>query len=147
MRPQPCSSEPTAQVSPLLDNPAIMSTTGDLYVASLLAGFFEAGWSVQVLVGDSDRQQFEASRLARPKVVKHLKTMSDTARALPDDIKARMPKVDWQSWVDLGDYLPPRNERARALVWTAIEAWLPPAGAALRRYRHQMPELWQFKLP
>jgi len=146
LRDTTASTEPTARISPLPDNPDIMSTTGDLYVASLLAGFFEAGWSVQVLVGDADRQQFEASRLARPKVEKHLKAMSDAARAMPDDIKARMPKVDWQSWIDLGDYLPPKNERARALVWTAIEAWLPPAGAALRRYRRQMPELWAFKL-
>lgn len=118
----------------------------DLYVASLLANFFEAGWSVQVLVGDADQAQYEASRLARPEAEKHLRHMSDIARALPEDVRAQMPKVDWQNWVDLGDYLPPQDAHARALVWAAISAWLPPDGAALRRYRRQLPDLWRFKL-
>jgi len=122
------------------------ATANDLYVASLLANFFEAGWAVQVLVGDANQAQYEASRLARPAVEKHLRTMADTARALPDSVRERMPKVDWQSWEELGAYLPPRDHAARALVWTAIDAWLPPAGLELRRYRRQLPQLWRFKL-
>jgi uncharacterized protein with HEPN domain len=119
--------------------------SGDLYVASLLASFFEAGWSVQVLVGDADQAQYESSRLARPAVEKHLANMSAIARSLPEEARDLMPKVDWQSWVDLGDYLPPQDAHARALVWTVIEAWLPPAGRELRRYRQQLPQLWNFK--
>lgn len=119
--------------------------SGDLYVASLLASFFEAGWSVQVLVGDADQAQYESSRLARPEVEKHLATMSAIARSLPEDVRDLMPKVDWQGWMDLGDYLPPHDAQARALVWTVIEAWLPPAGRELRRYRQQLPQLWSFK--
>ncbi len=118
----------------------------DLYVASLLAGFFEAGWSIQVLVGDADRPQYEGSRLARPQVEKHLRTMVNVAGALPQDVRDLMPKVDWDSWVELGQHLPPQSEHDRALLWTAIDAWLPPAGAALRRYRLQMPQLWRFNL-
>jgi uncharacterized protein with HEPN domain len=118
----------------------------DMYVASLLAGFFEAGWSIQVLVGDADRPQYEGSRLARPQVEKHLRTMVNVAAALPQAVRDQMPKVDWDSWVELGQHLPPRSEHDRALLWTAIDAWLPPAGAALRRYRLQMPQLWQFNL-
>jgi uncharacterized protein with HEPN domain len=120
--------------------------SSDLYVASMLANFFEAGWSVQVLVGDADQAQYEASRLARPEAEKHLRHMSEIARALPEDVRAQMPKVDWQCWSDLGDYLPPRDAHARSLVWTAIHAWLPPDGQAMRRYRRQLPQLWRFKL-
>ncbi len=118
----------------------------DLYAASLLKGFFEAGWSIQVLLGDADRAQYEQSRLARPRIEMHLQHMADAARALPAVVKAQMPKVDWQSWAELGEHLPPRTSHDRDLVWTAIEAWLPPAGAALRRYRKDLPELWRFKL-
>ena len=121
-------------------------SANDLYVASLLAGFFEAGWSIQVLLGDADQAQFEHSRLARPQIEVHLKRMSDIARTLPADVRASMPKVDWESWAELGAHLPPRTAHDRALVWTAIDAWLPPDGAALRRYRRELPELWRFRL-
>lgn len=125
-----------------------MNTTSNaLYVASLLGNFFEAGWAIQVLVGDADQAQYEASRLARPEVEKHLRSMADTARDLPEDVRAQMPRVDWESWIALGEHLPPRDARARALVWTAIDAWLPPAGLELRRYRRQLPQLWRFELP
>lgn len=117
-----------------------------MYIASLLANFFEAGWSIQVLLGDMNRSQYEASRLARPTIERHLRTMSDSARALPAEVREQMPRVDWQSWEELGDYVPPRDEHARALVWTALESWLPPAGAELRRYRRQLPALWRFQL-
>jgi uncharacterized protein with HEPN domain len=119
---------------------------GDLYVSSLLANFFEAGWSIQVLVGDADQAQYEASRLARPEAEKHLANMAAIAQALPESVRALMPKVDWQSWIELGDYLPPKDAHARSLAWTAIHAWLPPAGAAMRRYRRELPDLWRFKI-
>jgi uncharacterized protein with HEPN domain len=121
-------------------------SVNDLYVASLLTGFFEAGWSIQVLLGDADQTQFENSRLARPRIEAHLKRMSDIARALPTSVRALMPKVDWESWAELGEHVPPRTAHDRSLQWTAIEAWLPPAGAALRRYRRELPELWRFQL-
>ncbi len=122
------------------------SSTEKLVVASLLNGFFEAGWSIQVLLGDADRKQFESSRIARPQAEAHLKRMCEIARDLPEEVRDLMPKVDWQSWAELGEHLPPQDARDRALIWTAIEAWLPPAGLEMRRYRRQYPELWQFKL-
>lgn len=121
-------------------------TSNNLYIASLLANFFEAGWAIQVLVGDASRAQYEASRLARPEVEKRLRHMADTARDLPEDVRGQMPRVDWESWVELGEHLPPRDAQARALVWTVIDAWLPPAGQELRRYRRQLPELWRFEM-
>jgi uncharacterized protein with HEPN domain len=119
---------------------------GDLYVSSLLANFFEAGWSIQVLVGDADQAQYEASRLARPEAEKHLANMASIAQALPESVRELMPKVDWESWIELGEHLPPKDAHDRSLAWTAISAWLPPAGAAMRRYRRELPDLWRFKL-
>lgn len=121
------------------------ATANDIYVASLLANFFEAGWSVQVLLGDMDRTQYEASRLARPAIQKHLRAMTETARSLPDEARVQMPKVDWQSWEDLGAHLPPRTPADRDLVWTVLEHWLPPQGRELRRYRQQLPQLWRYR--
>ncbi len=121
------------------------ATASEIYVASLLANFFEAGWSVQVLLGDMTRPQYEASRLARPAIQKHLRTMATTAASLPPDVRDQMPKVDWQSWEDLGDHLPPRCPADRDLVWTVLEHWLPPEGRELRRYRQQLPQLWRYR--
>lgn len=117
-----------------------------LFVASSLANFFEAGWSIQVLVGDADRAQYEASRLARPESERHLAHMAEIAAALPPAVRAQMPKVDWESWIEIGQHLPPRTAHDRALVWTAISVWLPEAGAVMRRYRRQLPGLWRFRL-
>jgi uncharacterized protein with HEPN domain len=123
---------------------AAFMTSSGLYVSSLLANFFEAGWSIQVLIGDADQAQYESSRLARPEVEKHLRQMVGIAEALPEHVRMQMPKVDWQSWMDLSAHVPPQNAHDRALVWTAINVWLPPDGQALRRYRRQLPELWRF---
>jgi hypothetical protein len=57
-----------------------------------------------------------------------------------------MAKVDWQSWVELGEHLPPRDAAASALVWTVIQSWLPASGRALRYYKKHRPELWRFAL-
>jgi len=111
---------------------ALAFAAADLYVASLPVDFFEAGWSVQVLVGDAGREQYEASRLTRPAAERHLRTMADSAAALPLALRERMPKVDWQSWEELGASLPPRDAAACALVWAVIEVWLPA--------------LWRFKV-
>jgi len=115
-----------------------------LYVASLLANFFDAGWAIQVLVSDMDRAQYEASRLARPEIERHLRAMADSAQALPEEVRTLMPKVDWAAWAALGARLPPKDDAARAQVWTVISVWLPPDGQALRGYRARLPEWWRF---
>lgn len=137
-----------ADPPPSRPGPADAGTDGSqaLVTAALLAGFFEAGWSIQVLVGDADRATFEASRIARPQAQQHLQRMSTLAARLPEDVRERMPRVDWQAWIDLGAHLPPRDLRDRTLVWVAISAWLPPTGSELRRYRRLLPQLWRFRL-
>lgn len=117
-----------------------------MVVASLLANLFEAGWSIQVLLGDMDRRQYEASRLARPEIERHLQTLADSAAALPDAVRAQMPRVRWADWAGVANLLPPRDEAARARVWQVLSEWLPPAGAELRRCRARLPEVWSFRL-
>ncbi len=121
-------------------------SSDQLVVSSLLKSFFEAGWAIQVLLGDATRQTYEASRITRPQAEQHLRTMVDVAGALPDEVRARMPLMDWDSWVELGQHLPPHSAHDRDLLWTAISVWLPPAGAVMRRYRRDLPELWRFQL-
>ena len=57
-----------------------------------------------------------------------------------------MPRVDWPAWEALGASLPPLDDAARALLWTVLSTWLPPAGLELRRYRASLPQLWAFQL-
>jgi uncharacterized protein with HEPN domain len=118
----------------------------DMLTAALLANFFDAGWAIQVLVSDMDSHQYFASRLARPEIEKHLGTMIASAKALPPEVRAQMPMVDWPAWIALEDALPCTDETQRQRVWTAIENWLPPTGRHLRQYKQQMPELFVFRL-
>jgi uncharacterized protein with HEPN domain len=118
----------------------------NLVVSSLLKSFFEAGWAIQVLLGDADRTTYEASRITRPQAERHLQAMVDVAGALPAAVRELMPLMDWDSWVELGQHLPPRNAHDRDLIWTAVSVWLPPAGAVMRRYRRELPQLWRFQL-
>jgi len=117
-----------------------------MLTAALLANFFDAGWAIQVLVSDMDSHQYFASRLARPEIEKHLHTMIASAKALPPEVRAQLPMVDWPAWIALEDALPSANETQRQRVWTAIENWLPATGRHLRQYKHQMPELFAFRL-
>ncbi|WP_424192062.1 hypothetical protein ACMYR3_11345 [Ampullimonas aquatilis] len=122
------------------------SGAGKLLTAALLNNFFDAGWAIQVLVGDMDMPQFLSSRLARPEMEKHLQVMVDSAKALPEPVCELMPKVDWASWAELdgaiGSPLPEQQTR----VWEAIDQWLPPTGHYLNQYRARMSELFTFRL-
>ncbi|WP_245591285.1 hypothetical protein [Derxia gummosa] len=117
-----------------------------MFVAALLANFFEAGHAIQVLIGDMTREQYFASRLARPSIQKHLATMVESAKALPQETRDELAKVDWQAWIDLGAMLDCSTRDKRDAVWIAIEKWLPPTGLYLRQYRAKKPELFQFRL-
>lgn len=117
-----------------------------MLTAALLANFFEAGWSIQVLLSDMDRNGYLSSRLARPRIERHLLTMAETARALPENVRRQMPNVDWEAWADLASALPPNTAMKMDRVWTAIAEWLPPTGFHLRQYRSRMPELFAFKV-
>jgi len=121
-------------------------TLTDMLTAALLANFFDAGWAIQVLVSDMDSYQYFASRLARPEIEKHLRTMVNSAKALPPEVRAQLPMVDWTAWIALEDALPCANETQRQRVWIAIENWLPATGRHLRQYKHQMPKLFAFRL-
>ena len=121
------------------------STSNSLYVAALLANFFEAGCAIQILVGDASQKQYEASRLTRPEVETQMRIMINTAKVLPEGVCKKMPKIDWQSWAELGEFLPPQDAYSRDLVWNVIEFWLPRDGMELRRYRRQLTQLWRFK--
>ena len=74
-----------------------------MLTAALLANFFDAGWAIQVLVSDMDSHQYFASRLARPEIEKHLRTMVNSAKALPPEVRAQMPMVDWQVRLPVND--------------------------------------------
>lgn len=121
-------------------------TLTDMLTAALLANFFDAGWAIQILVSDMDSYQYFASRLARPEIEKHLRTLVNSAKALPPEVRAQLPMVDWTAWIALEDALPSANETQRQRIWIAIENWLPATGRHLRQYKHQMPELFAFRL-
>jgi uncharacterized protein with HEPN domain len=117
-----------------------------MLTAALLANFFDAGCAIQVLLSDMDSSQYFASRLARPEIEKHLRTMINSAKALPPEVRAQLADVDWPAWIALADALPPVNATQRQHVWTALDKWLPVTGRQLRKYKHQLPELFAFRL-
>lgn len=116
-----------------------------MYVAALLANFFEAGHAIQILIGDMTREQYFRSRLTRREIEKQLAAMIATAAELPEAVKKELSDVDWQAWIDLTPMLDCSTREKRDAVWTAIEEWLPPTGFHLRRYRWSKPGLFEFK--
>lgn len=117
-----------------------------LHVPALLANFFDAGWSIQVLLGDMDQRQFLASRIARPEIERHLRVMAHSARALPAEVKAELDRVDWAAWDALEAAVGGDTPADRHAVWIALETWLPPTGARLREYRARKPALFRFSV-
>jgi uncharacterized protein with HEPN domain len=118
----------------------------NIYAASLLANFFEAGWAIQVLIGDMDRQQYFASRLTRREIRRHLGIMVETAAALPDEVREKTSDVAWQTWVELEASLDCQTRKQKDAVWAALETLVPVTGFYLRQYKARQPELFSFKL-
>ncbi|WP_345534676.1 hypothetical protein [Viridibacterium curvum] len=120
--------------------------SGALYAAGLLANFFDAGWSVQILMGDMDRAQYFASRLTRREIKKHLRIMIDTVSLLPVDVREQMPAINWQAWRELGAALPCLSRAQKDTVWYALETLVPITGYHLRQYRAKLPDLFAFRM-
>ncbi|GAB4063128.1 hypothetical protein GCM10028811_34980 [Uliginosibacterium sediminicola] len=118
----------------------------NIYAAGLLANFFESGWAIQVLIGDMDRAQYFASRLTRAEIKRHLRIMVDMAVALPEEVSAQMPLVNWQAWRELDAALPCLSRAQKDVVWFTLETLVPVTGYHLRQYKAKLPELFSFSL-
>jgi uncharacterized protein with HEPN domain len=67
-------------------------------------------------------------------VTRCLEIISDASRRLPDDIKARHPRIAWKQMAGAGNvYRHDYEDVAAAFVWETVQRALPPLKVVLER--------------
>ncbi|ANQ83156.1 hypothetical protein [Azoarcus olearius] len=117
-----------------------------LWCAGLLGNLHDAGVAISLCTSGWDQAAFFESRAARKKALQCLNVMVDSARDLPDAVTARLGRIDWLAWEALRAVLKARTADERDRLWYAIGTLVPATVIELRRYRRQMPQLFEFSL-
>ncbi len=78
------------------------------------------------------REEFDRDELIQSWIVHHLQILGEAARALPDDVRAQAPEIQWKKitgmrHVLVHDYFGIDRE----IVWSTVERELPPLKASL----------------
>jgi uncharacterized protein with HEPN domain len=62
-----------------------------------------------------------------------LKSFSEASRRIPDEVKARMPNIDWRSLAAAGNvYRHAYNSVEAVLVWNVLQKDLEPLETAVK---------------
>ena len=98
---------------------------GDIADACRLIQEFTAGMS-----GES----FAGSALAFHATVRNLEIFGEAAKRLPDEVKARMPEVDWSGATRFRDVVAHRYFALDpAVVWSIVQTKIPALSRAASR--------------
>ena len=116
-----------------------------MYAAALLNAIEECGVAVLTLVEGIEDSELLASRLTRHEVARQLGLM--LAQALPTDVCAAMPEIDWtalatQAVALAGPASPARDET----LLFAARSTTPALVLWLRHYRQSHPERFRLTL-
>ena len=114
-----------------------------MYAAAILCNFYEACRAVRILIGDVDKEEYFGSILTRREIEKQLATIVASAKALPDSMKAQLPKIPWADWAGLEPDLSCSTLAKQDAVWEALSDWLPTTGHYLNQYRWKSPGLFR----
>lgn len=112
-----------------------------MLIGTLLGLLEQLGMDVLTLTSNLSEDEFFASRLTQRQTLQLLDNMVKTADSLPQEVKLRMPEIDWLAWASLGDILP-QAERHPLQLWVAVQALTPMTVQRLRNYRKRLPQLF-----
>lgn len=83
--------------------------------------------TIQNALGNKTFENLKGDLMLRLAVERSLEIICEASRRIPDDVKARQPKIDWGSMVDLGNELRHAYHRIDPSVLREIaERDLPP---------------------
>lgn len=112
-----------------------------MMIGTLLDLLERLGMDVMTLTSDLGEEEFFASRITRKKTLQLLDNMSKTVAGLPQEVKLRLPALDWGAWAGLPKILADA-ERHPLQVWVAVQELVPLTVHHLGDYRRRMPQLF-----
>jgi uncharacterized protein with HEPN domain len=85
-------------------------------------------------------EAFEKDRIRVYAVVRALEIVSEASRRIPDEIKSRMPDIDWRNLAAAGNvYRHAYNSVEASLIWNVLQKDLGPLEASVEVELRQWP--------
>jgi uncharacterized protein with HEPN domain len=92
----------------------------------------EAIASIESYVAGKDFDAYRSDRILHDAVERNLERLSEAARYIPDELRAKHPDIPWRQIVGLGNVLRHAYEGVDdQTIWDTIETGLPPLKAAV----------------
>lgn len=113
-----------------------------LLSGALLGILEEAGMAVMTLTEGIEPEEFFASRITQQEVLRQMRIMAETAANVPEELKRKMPELDWAGWYVLHSQLMGQGGFERDALWFAVRSLVPATLLWMRVYREDMPEVF-----
>jgi hypothetical protein len=115
-----------------------------MLTAATLRLIEETGEDILVLVELIEEAEFRRSRLTKAEVRRKLQALGDLLEALPPEVRAAMPEVDWAGWRALSPELQAGGAGGDEAAWFAARSLVPATLSWLRVYRRAEPALFAY---
>ncbi len=112
-----------------------------MLTAAMLGLMEQTGLDVIILTEALDDTEFFSSRLTRLQTYQLLGALADTANNLPEEVRARLPLIDWAAWAALPAALA-RPDANAFRIWVAAKELTPLTVQGLIDYRRLHPDLF-----
>lgn len=116
-----------------------------MLLGALLSIVEESGVTVLTLIEGLELADLLRSRLTRQEVTRQLRCIGESLDSLPPAERARVPELDWAGWAGVLRSLAGGGEPADEALWFASRSLVPATVMWLRVYRHNRPELFEFR--
>lgn len=85
--------------------------------------------------GEDGRRLVLASSGRFEQIIERLSAMRDSARAMPAEQRAAMPRIDWQAWESLPLHSAVPRREWRDQLWQVVTELVPATVEAVRHYQ------------
>lgn len=113
-----------------------------LLSGALLGILEEAGMAIMTLTEGSEPEEFFASRITQQEVLRQMRIMAETAASISEELKQKMPEIDWAGWYVLYSQLAGQGGFERDALWFAVRSLVPATLLWMRVYRKELPEIF-----
>ena len=85
-----------------------------------------------------DRTSSPATSSSRMPVLRNIQIIGEATKHIPDDVRARMPGIEWKKMAGMRDWLAHVYYRINPdIVWGVIETKIPELLRALRAFKDE----------